>query len=156
MNKKSNTKTIYYYLLKGFIKKGKIFKAKKLLNNIFLNLYKELNMSFEEILLKIFLTLNVVIEIRKIRKRKRIYLVPVSTTLKRRYFLIVKWLIESSIKKNTKQNNLLRFSENFKNEILNVVKQNTNSKNTESFSKKLKYNILENVKKNRSNAHFRW
>jgi ribosomal protein S7 len=74
-------------------------------------------------------------------------MVPFSINLKRRSYLILKWLTAAIKEEDTQQNSMV---EKLYIEVNNIV-QNTQSKAL----KKKKQNTI-NAVKNRSNLHFRW
>ena len=97
-------------------------------------------------MLKLFLNLNSFVEVKKVRIGRRSLLVPFSINLKRRSYLIVKWLMQA-IKENKKKTSLsIRLSE----EILQVL-QGSNSG-----AKKLRNLNISQALANRSNIHYRW
>jgi ribosomal protein S7 len=98
-------------------------------------------------LILLFRKLNCFVETRKILIKRRIHLVPFSIKIRRRLYLIVKWLIKA-IDYNKKK---LSTSDKLSNEILAVFKKL-------SGSKVLNFRKLNNQQSvsNRSNIHFRW
>jgi len=138
---------LYNKFLGFLIKKGKKNIAMKMLNSVFFDLSKKTGKSSCFLLFKIFKKLNVFVESKTLRIRRRIYTVPFSLTLKRRFYLIIKWLIDSA-KTNKRK---ISFSKKISAEIFLVLKNSSLSK-----SLKLKALNNKNALKNRSNIHYRW
>lgn len=86
------------------------------------------------------------VEIRIVKSRKRINLIPFFIKFKRRCFLSLKWLLEAS-KKNKQRNSL---KQNLLFEILFLLRK----KSCISLSLLEENNLLSY--KNRANMHFRW
>jgi len=139
-------KNLYSQLLGFFIKKGKKIKSKKLLNNAFFLVSKKTGFSFSYILFTLFLKLNIFVEAKKVRIKRRSHIVPFSISLKRRSYLVTKWLMQSILQNDARVSTELKLFE----EILNVL-NNTSSK-------ALKMKIFNNSQAlaNRSNIHYRW
>lgn len=139
-------KNLYLNLLGFFIKKGKKLKSKKILDNVFLLLSKKTGFSFSYILFSIFLKLNIFVEAKKVRIKRRSYIVPFSISLKRRSYLITKWLMQSILQNKSK----ISTDKKLYQEILELL--------TEKTSKSLKMKALNNSQAldNRSNIHYRW
>jgi len=111
-NKISQFQLNLHTKLLGFlIKKGNKAKAQKILNITFLTLSKRTNCSTSFLLYKLFYKLNVFVEAKIIRFRRRTNIVPFSIQLKRRSYLIVEEIL--SVFKGTSSNSLrLRFINN--------------------------------------------
>lgn len=131
----------------GFlIKKGNKNKAKKIMDEIFLTLSKKIRKPLCLILFKIFAKLNVFVESKIIRNKRSKYTVPFSITLRRRSYLIIKWLMQAA-EENKKK---IPISEKISLEILSLLEN--------SSSRALKFKLLNNKQAllNRSNIHYRW
>ena len=140
------TKTLYKKFLGFLIKKGNKTGAKYILDKTFLIVSKSIGLPMHVSMLKLFLNLNSFVEVKKVRIGRRSLLVPFSINLKRRSYLIVKWLMQA-IKENKKKTSLsIRLSE----EILQVL-QGSNSG-----AKKLRNLNISQALANRSNIHYRW
>jgi ribosomal protein S7 len=139
-------KNLYSNLLGFFIKKGKKLKSKKILDNAFFLVSKKTGFSFSYILFTIFLKLNIFVEAKKVKIKRRSHIVPFSISLKRRSYLVTKWLMQSILQNTYKKPTSLKLSE----EILNLLIEKT--------SKSLKMKTLNNSQAllNRSNIHYRW
>ena len=145
---KPKTYINFYDKFLGFlIKKGKKINAKKTIENSFFYVSKKTRLSKKQILVFLFEKLNCFVEVRKIRIKRRTHFVPFSIKIKRRLYLVVKWLMKS-ISLNKKK---ISTSKKLANEILAVFKNLSNSK-------VLRLKRLNNNQSvaNRSNIHFRW
>jgi ribosomal protein S7 len=137
---------LYNKLLHFIIKKGNKIRAAIILDNVFQQLCLLTKKSFLQVLLCIFYKLNTSIEAKKIYIRKRNHIVPFVISLKRRSYLIVKWLV-ISVSKNKK--NISIAKKLFMELTRLLIKKN-------SLSLKLKHLNFKKVYLNRSNTHFRW
>lgn len=148
--KKINTKiskSLLYNKFLGFLtKKGKKTVAKFLLEKVFLLLEKKIKLCKHRIFLTIFLKLNTFVETKKIKIRNRSYIVPFSLSLKRRSYLVIKWLLKVVAENKEK----ISIAEKIFKEIFEVF---TNPK-----AKSLNYKKINNTQAflNRSNFHYRW
>jgi ribosomal protein S7 len=131
----------------GFItKKGKKPKAKIIFDRALFNVVQKVKIPLNNLLLKIFLKLNSYIEIKTIKIRKKVHLVPFPTNYRRRVYLVIKWLVTAA-SENTRR---FSFSKKLSLEILKLIKNNS------SKSMKIKQNNFVKALTNRSNLHFRW
>jgi len=139
-------KNLYSKLLGFFVKKGKKVKSKKILDNAFFSVSKKTGFSFCYILYTLFLKLNIFVEAKKVRIKRRSVVVPFSISLKRRSYLVTKWLMQSVLQNEGRILTEIKLFE----EILKVL--------TNSSSKSLKMKSLNNSQAlaNRSNIHYRW
>lgn len=142
----TNKINLYKKLLGFLIKKGNKVKAKKILDKTFFILSKKTKMAAPILLIKLFKILNVFVETKTISLRRRKQIVPFSIGLKRRSYLIIKWLMEA-VKKNRQQ---IPIHEKIVIEILLVIK------NSNSYALKMKNINNSQALSNRSNLHFRW
>lgn len=137
----------FYSKFLGFlIKKGGKLKGKKILDETFLSVTTKTKHSKQVALMMLFRSLNSFVEVKKVRVRRRFVLVPFPISLKRRSYLIVKWIMQS-IKKDKKRNS---FSNKLAREITSILK------NVSSKTKKLRRLNFSQALANRSNIHFRW
>lgn len=143
LNFKSN---LYSKLVGLLIKKGNKNKAKLIVDSVFLNLSKQTKQSLSYLLFKIFLNLNVFVESKTVRIKRSSHVVPFSIGLKRRSYLIIKWLMKA-ISENNKN---IPIVDKIVEEMLLIINN--------SSSKALKLRNLNNsqAQANRSNIHFRW
>jgi ribosomal protein S7 len=142
----TNKKTLYSILINFITKNGNKSAGIKIFNSAFSIVSKKTGFSTRQILLKLFLKLNSFVEVRKIKIRKRVFMVPFPTTLKRRLYLTMKWLMEAS-KSNTRK---MPISQKLAEEIEQTIM--TNSSN----SLKIFKENMNMALKNRSNLHYRW
>jgi len=137
---------LYKNFVSFIFKSGKKHIWEKIISDIFLLLKKFLKFSQNIILLKIFLRLYSKIEIKKIKTRRKTALVPVFISVRRRFFLSLKWLL-LAVNKNKLQISL-------KEKLFLEIFKLTKNKSCESF-KQLELNN-QNVYLNRANFHYRW
>jgi len=140
-------KTLYTKLLGFLTKKGNKKKAKSILDKTFFTISSKTGLSISYILLKVFLNLNTFVEARSIRIKRSSYIVPFALPLKRRSYLIIKWLIMASLLNKKK----VTFSTKIQQEVVLILKKHVSSQ-------ALKLRKLNNNKanSNRANIHFRW
>jgi ribosomal protein S7 len=148
MNLKPSTKeTNLYEKLLGFLtKQGDKFKAKRILSRVFLLVAKETIYSKDAALVTLFRKLNSFVEVKKVRVRRKFVLVPFPIRLKRRSYLVVKWIVQSA-KKGGKRKS---FATKLAKEMVNVLNESS------SKSKSLRKFNFSKALANRSNIHFRW
>jgi len=142
----NKSKTLYKKFLGFLIKKGNKTVAKNILDRTFFMVSKVTGLSMHVLMLKLFLSLNSFVEVKKVRVGRRSLLVPFSITLKRRSYLIVKWLMQA-IKEDNKKTPL---SARLADEIVSVLSGSL------SKSKKLRNLNISQAMANRSNIHYRW
>jgi ribosomal protein S7 len=142
---KSGT-NLYKKLLGVLIKKGNLIQAKLILDKTFLIVFKKTGFSKQSILLKLFVSLNTFVEVKKVKLKRRFFLIPFSINLKRRSYLIIGWLIKAVKEDATKK----PFAVKLSNEILNLIG------GALTRSKKLKKLNTSQAISNRSNIHYRW
>ena len=140
-------KTLYNRLLGALIKNGKKTKAKYILDQAFLTVSKKTGISIRLILLKLFSQLNVYVEARTIRVKRRSYVVPFTLNTNRRLYLILKWITTASFDNKKRVGSASKLAH----EILLII---TNHKDSKALKLKSSNNTL--VLSNRSNLHYRW
>lgn len=86
----------------------------------------------QKLFLQIFIKLNSFVEVKNVRVRRASHLVPFSINLKRRSYLILKWLTTAVKEEDTQQNSMV---EKLYLEVNNLI-QNTQSK---ALKKKTEY-----------------
>lgn len=143
---KIKKKSLYDKLLGFLIKKGKKTTAKNVLENVLSSVSKTIKIPKNLILLHLFIKLNTFVETKSVKIRNRSFIVPFSLSLKRRSFLIIKWLLKSA--SENKEN--ISLSKKLITEITNLL--------TKQKSKTLSLKKVNNNQafSNRSNFHFRW
>jgi ribosomal protein S7 len=137
---------LYKNFISFIFKSGKKHIWEKIISDIFLLIKKNLKFSQNIILLKIFLRLYSKIEIKKVKTRRKTALVPVFISVRRRFFLALKWLL-LAVNKNKLQISL-------KEKLFLEIFKLTKNKSCESL-KQLELNN-QNVYLNRANFHYRW
>lgn len=149
MNFDSSTVTstnVYEKFLGFLIKKGNKFDAKKVLDLAFLLVSHKVQISKHTALTMLFRNLNSFVEVKRVRVRRRFVLVPFPIRLKRRSYLIVKWIMQS-VRKNKRK---ISFSRKLATELISILKESS------SKTKKLRQLNFSAALANRSNSHFRW
>lgn len=136
---------LYSYLIQFITRFGKMSRVKLSLTSVFFTLYKNLKISKTKILLLLFLRLYTKVEIRHIKVRRRVHIVPFLISIERQFFLTLKWLLVA-VQENKER---CSYEKKFLLEITNILKNKASSiifleKNNNLASK------------NRSNAHYRW
>lgn len=144
--KKYQNKNLYRKFLGFIIKKGNKIGAKSVLNNAFLTVSKKTGLPLHVILLKLFLKLNSFVEVKRVRVQRSSHLVPFSIRLKRRSYLIIKWLMQA-VKEDTRK---VSMAEKLFFEIFSTLK------NPPSKSVKIRNLNVSQALSNRSNIHYRW
>jgi ribosomal protein S7 len=142
----TNNLNLYNNFVSFIFRSGKKHIWQKIISDIFLLIKKNLKFSQNIILLKIFLRLYSKIEVKKVKSRRKTVLVPVFISVRRRFFLALKWLL-LAVNKNKLQ---ISLKEKLFLEIFKLAK----NKSCESL-KQLELNN-QNVYLNRANFHYRW
>lgn len=138
--------TLYNKLIGVLTKQGNKTAAVKIINSAFLKVSKNTTLSMNKILLKLFLKLNSFVEVKKVRVKRSFHLVPFQITLKRRSYLIIKWLLQV-IKTDTRN---ISISDKLGFEIEQTLKsENSKLLNLQTLNTTL-------ALANRSNIHYRW
>jgi ribosomal protein S7 len=146
LKKNVSSLNLYNNFVSFIFRSGKKHIWQKIFSDIFLLIKNSLKFSQNIILLKIFLRLYTKIEVKKVKSRRKTVLVPVFISVRRRFFLALKWLL-LAVNKNKLQ---ISLKEKLFLEIFKLVK----NKSCES----IKYLELnnQNVYLNRANFHYRW
>jgi ribosomal protein S7 len=138
--------TLYTKLVGVLTKQGNKTAAVKIINSAFLKVSKNTTLSMNKILLKLFLKLNSFVEVKKVRVKRSFHLVPFQITLKRRSYLIIKWLLQA-IKTDTRN---ISIADKLAFEIEQTLKtENSKLLNLQTLNTTL-------ALANRSNIHYRW
>ena len=135
-------KSLYSTFVNFFIKKGKAPHTKRSVNQAFLLLNKKLKLPLNRILLKTFYALYTYIEVKHVKMRRRLNIIPFSVRSSRRYFLVLKKFRPSLQKGKPLTTRLYS-------EILNILLRR-------SRAKILKDANITQAHANRSNTHYRW
>jgi len=145
-NKIYSSYNLYSKFLNHFILEGKKLIVEKIVSQVFYRLSKEFNSSVSCILLYFFKRLKTYVEVKKVKKGRRTFLVPIALKRHRRAFLPLFWLSESISLDKTRSS----FFEKLYSEMYKIcLNQSCNtiyllSKNNKQASK------------NRINLHYRW
>lgn len=140
-------KTLYSNFVNSFIKKGKIKQAKLIVDSTFLTLSKKYNISSNNLVIRIFKKLRIFIETKKVRIKRRTYVIPFPVGLNRRRYLVLTW-IRSALREDRRR---ISISEKLVTELTGLFSRNANSKAL----KHLSLNSSQAVS-SRSNVHYRW
>jgi len=105
-----------------------------------------MNLSMHRILLELFFKLNSFVEVKNVRVKRSFHLVPFQITLKRRSYLIIKWLMQA-VKQDTRNISII---EKLVFEIEQTLKTET------SKALQLRNANITSALANRSNLHYRW
>lgn len=137
-----------YTKLLGFLtKKGNKLKSKVIIDTVFLNLSKLTKRSTSFLLYLLFQRLNIFVESKIIRIKRRTHIVPFSVSLKRRSYLVAKWIVLALVENNKKVSVVEKIQE----EIVEILKGSNLSK-----ALKLRLNNNKQALANRANMHYRW
>ena len=140
-------KNLYEKLYCSFLKRGLKDLLKLNVDRSLVLINKNKKFLLKHLLINLFLILNIFVEAKKVRIRRKSFTVPFSIRFKRRLYLIIKWLVQA-IKLNKKKDALFLKIES---EILLIITKNINSK---SLQIKKSNNTL--LLSNRSNINYRW
>ncbi len=138
----------FYNLFLGLLtKNGNASASMKLLTKVFLMVSKKTGLSHKIIALKAFLSLNIFVEVKSVKRRKFKHLIPFPISLNRKLYLAAKWIISSALEDKRK----VGFADKLSQELIVLV---TNKKLSKSYKKRR--STLSLAIKNKSNVHFRW
>ena len=144
--KKNKIVTLYKKFLGSLIKKGNKKIAKKNLDNSFIRASKKLKCSSTTLLLKIFMKLNVFIESKSLKNKRRSFIIPFPLKINRRIYLVLKWFTKAVFANKQK----IPLERKISIEIYSLLKK----KKSIALDEKSLNN--KNARLNRSNMHFRW
>jgi len=146
INKIHSSYNLYNKFLNYFVLGGNKLTVEKIIPQVFYRLSNEFNLPVSLILLYFFKRLKTYVEVKKVKKGRRTFLVPIALKRHRRGFLPLFWLSESiSLNKSR-----ISFFEKLYSELFKIcLNQSCNtlyllSKNNKQASK------------NRINLHYRW
>jgi ribosomal protein S7 len=140
-----SSKTIYTNLLGCLTKNGKKIKATKLLNTALRETSKLLQIPITRIFIRLARSNGMLIELKKVRRRRNIHLVPFPVNSSRRYYLLSKQIIDAVNRNKKKTKTFLKLT----NELSSILGKHNNL-----LDKKKQY--INEILSNRSNTHFRW
>jgi len=142
----NKNETFYNKFLGSLIKNGNKSAAKRILDKSLEIVSERSKILPSMVLRKIFPKLHCYLEIKKIKIRKNIHIVPFPLTSKRQNFLKVKWILDY-VKKNKRRVNM---SQKLATEFLNIIK------NKKAKILLTKNSINREAVANKSNLHYRW
>jgi len=142
----NKNETFYNKFLGSLIKNGNKSAAKRILDKSLEIVSERSKILPSMVLRKIFPKLHCYLEIKKIKIRKNIHIVPYPLTSKRQNFLKVKWILDY-VKKNKRRVNM---SQKLATEFLNIIK------NKKAKILLTKNSINREAVANKSNLHYRW
>jgi ribosomal protein S7 len=145
---KTEIKSLLHSKLVGiFLKNGKKVTSLNIINKALLLTALKLKRSPALILSQVFNKLKTSVELKEVKIRKSIHLVPFPVNFKRKIFLLVKWLRIGTLKSNKKIKTL----------ILKLHKELVKTLKTKySLSYRIKKYHISKALLNKSNFHFRW
>jgi ribosomal protein S7 len=143
---KSFNNLFYSKFLGVLLKKGKKTKAKKILDTVLLKVSKSTKLSIHLVLYRVFFNLNTFVEVRRVRVKRRSFLVPFNVSFSRRISLMLKWILLTVRNDSRRTSTINKLSI----EIFKIVK------NLPCNSIKLKKLNDSQAFSNKANIHFRW
>ena len=142
----NKNETFYNKFLGSLIKNGNKPAAKRILDKSLEIVSERTRISPSFVLRKIFPKLHCYLEIKKIKIRKNIHIVPFPLTSKRQNFLKIKWILDY-VKKNNRR---VDMSQKLATEFINIIK------NKKAKILLTKNSINREAVANKSNLHYRW
>jgi len=142
----NKNETFYNKFLGSLIKNGNKSAAKRILDKSLEIVSERTRITPSFVLRKIFPKLHCYLEIKKIKIRKNIHIVPFPLTSKRQNFLKIKWILDY-VKKNNRR---VDMSQKLATEFLNIIK------NKKAKILLTKNSINREAVANKSNLHYRW
>lgn len=127
-------------------KNGKKTKAKSSVSKSLQKVCKSLNVISIDIIKKFADVLGTVVELRTVRMRKNVFIVPVPVNSNRRNYLIVKKIIKTVLENKSH----VDLEQKLVQEIISIMR----NKNSKSIAERK--NIVIEAVKNKSNLHYRW
>jgi ribosomal protein S7 len=143
---KSFNNLFYSKFLGVLLKKGKKTKAKKILDTVLLKVSKSTKLSIHLVLYRVFFNLNTFVEVRRVRVKRRSFLVPFNVSFSRRISLMLKWILLTVRNDSRRTSTINKLSI----EIFTVVK------NFPCNAMKFKKLNDSRACSKRANIHFRW
>ena len=142
----NKNETFYNKFLGSLIKNGNKSAAKRILDKSLEIVSERTRIRPSFVLRKIFPKLHCYLEIKKIKIRKNIHIVPFPLTSKRQNFLKIKWILDY-VKKNNRR---VDMSQKLATEFINIIK------NKKAKILLTKNSINREAVANKSNLHYRW
>nr|NP_066445.1 ribosomal protein S7 [Ochromonas danica]AAG18411.1 ribosomal protein S7 [Ochromonas danica] len=137
--------SIYKNLLGNIIKRGKKVKAKLILNSSIEIVSSRLNSNSDILLQRLAQKIGSLVELRKIKIRKNVHIVPFPVKSYRRKFLFSKELVSYIFSDKKKTNSVEKLNFNI---FSYLIKKGSNYNKKDA--------TLKEVIINRSNIHYRW
>ncbi len=141
------TRTIYGLFIGYLTKQGNKIHAKNIVNSTFGELTSRFNTPAFSLLKIILKRTDSVLEIKTLKKRKSIHVIPFAINYSRRTYLVVKKLFDSVTQSGIKKS----FKDRLVSELSNILSKNKYSKTVQRNKEILKQALFY-----RSNSHFRW
>lgn len=138
--------SLYHKFINFFFLMGKKRIIKQQIDSVFKLLSKEFKVSPITLLYHFFNRLKTYVEIKKVKKRLRVFLVPIPTSICRRLHLGLKWLFSSICLNKLK----ISFEKKLYVEMLNIL-LNQSCPTLDFLEKNNKLSI-----ESRINLHYRW
>lgn len=145
-NKLYNSYNLYSKFVNHFVLSGKKLVLEKIISKVFFRLSKEFNIPVSYILLYFFKRLKTYVEVKKLKKGRRTFLVPIALKRHRRTFLPLCWLSEAVLLNKSR----ISFFEKLYSEMYKIC-SNQNCHTLYLLAKNNKQ-----ASKNRINLHYRW
>ena len=138
---------LYNKLVGLLVRKGNKEKAIRFLNEAFYTIMQNTKLSFSFLVWKLFKTLKVRVEVRKIKIKGKIFLVPFKIGYNRQFCLIIKWVLKAILENKTKNSIVSKIIE----ELISIYTKKIDNKMLKYREENYKQALL-----NRSNLHYRW
>jgi len=145
----SNQFNLHSRITGFFTRNGKKSKVTKFVSECFFEIARSVNKPVYVILRKIFLLLNVFVETKNVKIRRRRYIIPFPVSRNRRLYLALKWLGQGLRLRKQR----IPLFKRLKAELLTIL---INKKRHQSSTLKFKRENIAKAVENRSNIHYRW
>ncbi len=132
-----------------FTRCGKRAKVQKFVSQCFFDIARSVNRPVFVVLKKIFILLNVFVETKTVKIRRRRYVIPFPVSRNRRIYLALKWLGQGLRLRKQR----IPLFKRLKAELLTVL---INKKRRESKTLRFRRQNVYKAMENRSNIHYRW
>jgi len=137
---------IHTKLIGCLTKNGKKTKSKVNVVNSFRSVCQSSGVLVNDVLHKIAEALGTIVELRTVRIRKNVFIVPIPVNSNRRNYLIVKKITNIVFANKDR----IKLETKLAREFVNIM----NNKNSKAVIERKK--VLEDAFKNKGNLHFRW
>lgn len=143
---KIKKKSLLKALITFITKKGKKELVKKIFQTALINTSKKIHLGSHFLLVNIFKKLHSTVEVKEVKRRRKVFKIPFFIRPKRQKYLSIRWFF-SAVKMNK---NHIKFSDKISLELVQILKSNR------AKSVVLKNQNLKLAMANRSNIHYRW